>query len=109
MIPREILEQALVDYEKAVEEIQGMEGRSAMEYLEDNSMDCGLCYYMEAKFDMCEIALVPVFGVGFLGGTRGCYGETTNGIPIPTLTARLQLRINKLKELLNDNPLPLPK
>ena len=66
MIPREILEQALADYEKAVEKIQGMEdAMDAVGYLERNMMNYGLCYYIDAKFDMCETALVPVFGVGF--------------------------------------------
>lgn len=97
MIPREILQKALADYEKAVDEIRGMESRSAMEYLEDNSMNNGLCYYMEEKFYMYGITFSPVFGAGFLGNTRVLedWHDT-----IPALTARLQLRINKLKELL---------
>jgi len=98
MIPREILEQALVDYEKAVEEIQGMGEWGAVEYLEENNMDKGLCYYLDVKFDVDEIALVLAPSTGYLGGTRVI--EYWWGESIPTLTARLQLRINKLKELL---------
>ena len=98
MIPREILEKALADYEKAVVDIQGMERRSAMEYLEDNSMDCGLCYYLRVKFDVCEESLETVFGGAYLGGkpTLDYFSERH----LPTLTSRLQLRIDKLKELL---------
>lgn len=106
MIPREILEQALADYEKAVEEIQGMGEWEAAGYLEENQMQFGLCHYLEARFDVDRDYSGDAFGDDYLGGWRVCSsGRNT----IPTLTARLQLRINKLKELLNDNPLPLPK
>ena len=108
MIPREILQKALADYEKAVEDIQGMGNWEAKEYLCDNEMRFGLCFYLKVKFDVKEHSLgflIPSNGV-YLGGTRVVAGYSNS---LPTLTARLQLRIDKLKELLNDNPLPLPK
>ena len=109
MIPREILQQSLADYEKAVEDIQGMGESEAVEYLREKCMGSGLCYYLRVKFDVHYNTSTSVFGEKYLGGRSVTniflpYYET-----IPTLTARLQLRINKLKELLNDNPLPLPK
>lgn len=105
MIPREILEQALVDYQKAVEEIQGMERIEAARYLRGSGMKFGMCSYLKENFNVCRDDSISTFGDGYLGGSAvlGIFPD------IPTLTARLQLRINKLKELLNDNPLPLPK
>jgi len=106
MIPKEILEQALADYEKAVAEIQGMERLGAMEYLWESGMRYGLCYYLDVKFDVSRADSANAFGDDYLGGRSVCSsGRKT----IPTLTSRLQLRINKLKELLNDNPISLPK
>ena len=105
MIPRKILQQALADYEKAVAEIQGMKRWKAVEYLRESEMQFGLCHYLEIKFDVDRNYSSDAFGDNYLGGWRVLDYFPT----IPTLTARLQLRINKLKELLNDNPLPLPK
>lgn len=96
MIPREILEQALADYEKAVEEIQGMEEWGAVEYLRESGMRYGLCYYLDVKFDVSRADSNSAFGDEYLGGCTVLEYFPT----VPTITARLQLRINKLKELL---------
>lgn len=96
MIPKEILEQALVDYEKAAVEIQGMEEWEAVEYLRESGMRYGLCYYLDVKFDVSRADSTNAFGDEYLGGcTVLDYFPT-----IPILAARLQLRIDKLKELL---------
>lgn len=109
MIPREIFQQSLADYEKVVEEIQGMGRWEAREYLGEKCMGSGLCYYLSIKFGVHYNTSTSVFGEKYLGGRS----VTNTFLPchetIPTLTRRLQLRINKLKELLNDNPLSLPK
>ena len=97
MIPKEILDQALADYEKAVAEIQGMERWEAVGHLANSCMGSGLCYYLRVKFDVGKESLKAVFGKQFLGGSSVVRIHNTD---IPTLTARLQLRINKLKELL---------
>jgi len=97
MIPREILEQALVDYEKAVEEIQGMGEWEARGYLIENDMQSGLCYYLYTKFGVSRVDATNAFGKVYLGGYAVIIRTS---LDIPTLTARLQLRINKLKELL---------
>lgn len=109
MIPREILQQTLADYEKAVEEIQGMEDAEVVEYLWESGMRYGLCYYLDVKFDVSRADSANAFGDEYLGGCTVLDYFPTVPILVPALTARLQLRINKLKELLNDNPLPLPK
>ena len=96
MIPREILQKALADYEKAVGDIQEMERLEAMEYLRDNEMRYWLCYYFDVKFDVSRADSTNSFGDEYLGGSTVLDYFPT----IPTLTARLQLRINKLKELL---------
>ena len=97
MIPKEILEQALADYEKAVEEIRGMEEWEAVEYLKESQMRRGLCYYLEVKFDVSMYRSECAFGNYYLGGIQVV---TEHNNSVPALTARLQLRINKLKELL---------
>lgn len=97
MIPREILEQALADYEKAVGEIQGMKRIEAMMYLRTNKMQFGLCYYLEARFDVDRDCSSDAFGDDYLGGIPVVLAYRNT---VPTLTYRLQLRINKLKELL---------
>ena len=94
------MQKALADYEKAVAEIQGMKRLEAVEYLREKCMGSGLCTYLSVKFGVHYNTSTSVFGEKYLGGRSvtniflPCY-ET-----IHTLTARLQLRINKLKELL---------
>ena len=98
MIPREILDQALADYEKAVAEIQGMGNWEAVYYLGNKCMGNGLCHYLEVKFDVDEESLEIVFGRGYLKNKPVLDHFSEQHIII--LTHRLQLRINKLKELL---------
>ena len=97
MIPKEILEKALADYEKAVEEIQGISKWEAVGYLGEKCMDNGLCHYLLIKFGVGGESSKALFGKEYLGD--GSVVRIFNA-DIPTLTARLQLRINKLKELL---------
>lgn len=98
MIPREILEHAFGDYEKAVEEIQGMEESEVGSYLVDSKIQDGICYYLDEKFGVSRESLKTVFGRGYLGNNLVL--DYFSERHLPTITHRLQLRINKLKELL---------
>ena len=68
-----------------------------MEYLGEKCMDNGLCHYLLVKFGVGGKSSMALFCKEYLGDGSVVRIHNTD---IPTLTHRLQLRINKLKELL---------